>query len=272
MKRKYLEILREMAKANVESVFGGTLETQYPISSFYVFPLLSDYSEQIFSSVEKNYKKYHATKISQILLLLFSRELRTPRELFFLLLDDLIKKREDPTLKNSLRLRVIPKHNKKITFCSKSTYQKNLFFLNNISEIKHPILRGFGYEIFEDKEKLFQIFFLNKKTFVAGGKILKKPKLDIYSHVLSPPHLKNFFCSHKLPTFSAPKTKTFEEKLKYASSKILMDLGVKEKFMINKKHLYKQKKLVLYLKKIKKISKKNLINSTFNNMRKRLEL
>jgi adenylate cyclase class IV len=102
-KKIKLRIIEEISNSLLYLNMQG-IKTQYPINIYYVQPNLNLFREDIFISIKKNINNYSEITLLSFLQLFIDRKINCPKEIFNLILDKIIEKRKDPTLKESLDL------------------------------------------------------------------------------------------------------------------------------------------------------------------------
>jgi len=171
--------------------------------------------------------------LAQILLMLILPHLKTPSDVFNLVIDKLIEKRKDPTLKNSLDLTYLKEINlEEIT--DFNLIKKHILWAELNTDIEYPILRGFGFNIYTINDIFYKEYNLSTGKFVYSGYINEKPEYFITCHNIKPSILSDHKCYGTLP--SQPSYLEFEDdadKIKYTVDKFLLHLGVNKEISKN---------------------------------------
>ena len=200
---------------------------QYPISAVYVLPNLFKFKEDIFSVIEKNINTYHEVMLAQILQLLSYKEMNTPAELYNLVLDELISRRKDPTLKESFDLNYLKELNLSEA-TNFSSLKKYILWAEMNIDIEYPIFRGFGFNIYTTvNDRFYKEYNLPTGKFIYSCYMNEKPVYYITGHNRKPGFLNDYKFYGVLP--SQPKHIEFKndkDKIKYAVDKILSHLDI----------------------------------------------
>lgn len=232
---------------------------QYPINLSYVAENIEQNQEEIISQISKDFKTYHELKLSQSLLLLFNRKINVPNKLINGILDELIKRRVDPTLEKSLDLKKYPENNLKEIEVPKTEIKKYILYAELNTDISYPIFRGFGFNIYTKGNRFYKEFELNGNKFMYSAKIIKAPEYLMSGHNRKNGEYANYKFYGTLP--KTPFFRTFKSKkskIEYATEKILKNLNVK----INpKKEIIVPKKVKP--KKLGKEEKKKATQGTY---------
>jgi len=217
-------ILHEFATSLVDiNIYG--LKDQYPISTNLVIPNLIPFKKDIFEVIERNINTYHEVMLSQILQLLSYRELQTPKELFNLVLDKLIERRKDPTLKNTLDLN----YPKEIGLdeIKLNGFKQYLLWAELGTDINYPIFRGFGFNVYTIEDKLYKEYYLPSGKFIYSCRLHEKPIYFMNGQNRKPGFLTDYWfygTAPILPKF--PKFIDDTDKIKYSIDRLLSILGI----------------------------------------------
>jgi hypothetical protein len=253
-----IELINTLISINLNGI-----KTQFPINIYFIQPNLNLFKEEIFNAIKKNINIYSEIMLSQLLLILIDRKINCPKEIFNLILDKLIEKRKDPTLKRNIELR----YKKDINInCFKKLkdYKRNILWSEILIDINYPILRGFGYNIYTIKDIFYKEYMLPEGQFIYSAKIIKKPKFLITGHTKEQGIFKDYKYSGKLPKEPVfPKLNSEKEKIKYTINLILKRIGVLKRIKNNQIIIITDPK---YLNqktnnKNKKILKERMFNS-----------
>ena len=218
-------ILYELATSFIDlNIYG--VKDQYPISAVYVFPNLYMFREDIFSVVEQNISTYHEVMLAQILQLLSFRKFETPSDIYNLVLDELISRRRDPTLKESLDLTYLKELNVS-ELTDFNSFKKYILWAEINTDIEYPIFRGFGFNVYTINDLFYKEYNLPTGKFIYSCYMNEKPVYLMTGHNRKPGFLTNHRFYGTLPT--QPKHLEFNddaEKIKYTVDKILFNLGI----------------------------------------------
>ena len=240
---------------------------QYPLNAFYVVPNIIQYKDKIISQISKDFKTYHELKLVQSLLLLFNRELNVPKELVNAILDELIERRVDPTLKKSLDLKKYPENNLEKIKIAKNEIKKYILYAELNTDINYPIYRGFGFNIYTKGNLFYKEYELNGNKFLYSAKIIKAPKYLMTGHSIKKGEYSNYKFYGTLPKIPYFRTfKSNKEKIKYACEKILKNLNIKPD---PKKEIIIPK--ITKPKKFKKEEKRKILLSTYKYLKSKVE-
>jgi hypothetical protein len=259
-------ILYELATSFIDlNIYG--VKDQYPISSVFVYPNLYGYREDIFSAIEQNINTYHEVMLAQVLQLLSFRKFETPSDVYNLVLDELISRRKDPTLKESIDLTYLKELNlSEVT--NFNSLKKYILWAEINTDIEYPIFRGFGFNVYTVNDLFYKEYNLPTGKFAYTCYMNEKPVYLMTGHNRKPGFLTNHRFYGTLPT--QPKHPVFNDdadKIKYTVDKILFNLGIDK--TIDKKDI------ILDIKDVKSIpedisdeDKEKQIISTFSVLKK----
>jgi hypothetical protein len=265
-KKIKLKIIEEIANSLLYLNMQG-IKTQYPINIYYVQINLNLFREDIFKTIKKNINKYSEVSLFSILQLFIDKEINCPKDIFNFILNKIIEKRKDPTLKCSLDLNYKKKINLK-NFKKLNNYKKNILYSEIAIDINYPIFRGFGYNFYTIKNIFYKEYMLPEGKFIYSAEIIKKPEFLITGHTKEKGVLKNYKYLGKLPKEPVfPKLKTKKEKIKYTVDIILKNIGVDKK--INKKDIILLKKPKFINKKLNQEQQINLKERIYNSLKER---
>jgi len=221
-------ILLQLANSLVDlNIYG--VKDQYPISSTFIFPSLFKFREDIFNAIIKNIDSYHEIMLSQVLQLLSFRGLMVTPEIYNFVLDKLIEKRKDVTLKESLDL-TYPKKMELNEITSFNSVKKYILWAEINIDIEYPIFRGFGFNVYTINDLFYKEYNLPTSKFIYSCYMNDKPVYLITGHNRKPGFLTNHRFYGILPLQPIyPKFNDDKDKIKYAVDKILLHLGVNKK-------------------------------------------
>ena len=263
------KLLKKLAKDFLELNKRG-IKDQYPINANYVLPNLVKYRQEIFKQVSKNYKKYPEIKLIQLTQLFLYREMDTPNKLFKKIINQLIKKRKDPSLKTSLELNKYKKNNLKEIKIKERDIKKYILYSELNTDILYPIFRGFGFNIYTKKNRFFKEYQLDGNKFMYSCKIIKKPKYLMTGHNLKEGRFKEYRFYGKLPKKPNFKEfKTDKQKIKYSVKRILKNLDVNSR--VYEKDIILPKNIKSFSNNLTKKQNNDLINKTYKYMIKKIE-
>lgn len=197
-------IIDKIARDMAELSKGNTFQTQWPISaveaSYYITrtlaPRLESYISFIldYSAEELVQKKIFSNKVAQTMLMLLPMDTleiigkNSFRENFTNLLKILEKLRKEPTF-TSLETNY-PIINLQNEFNSAEDVRDIIGLLEALTEIFHPVYRGYGYEIYSEEEKIIRIYYdlreLSFDSVVIEENVEEKPTLSFFGHVFFP--------------------------------------------------------------------------------------
>jgi hypothetical protein len=254
-----LKILEEIAHALLYLNMEG-IKTQFPINIYFVQPNLNLFKEEIFKTIKKNINNYQEITLFSFLQIFTNREINCPKKLFNLILDKIIEKRKDPTLKKTLDLNYKKKINLK-DFKKLNNYKKHILYSEISIDVNYPIFRGLGYNFYTIKNRFYKEYLLPEGKFIYSAEIIKKPKFLITGHTKEQGIFKDYRYFGKLPKEPIfPKLTSKKEKIKYTVDLILKNIGVNKEIL---------KKEIIVLKKPKYI-KKNLNSEQQTKLKERI--
>ncbi len=222
-------ILLQLANSLVDlNIYG--VRDQYPISSTLIFPSLFKFREDIFNAIKENIDTYSEITLSQILQLLSFRNLKVEPDIYNLVLDKLIEKRKDVTLKESLDLN----YQKKMELSEITSFnsvRKYILWAEINIDIEYPIFRGFGFNVYTINDLFYKEYNLPiTGKFIYSCYMNERPVYLITGHNRKPGFLTNHRFYGTLPIQPIyPKFNDPKDKIKYAVDKILLHLGVNKK-------------------------------------------
>jgi len=226
------KILYELATSFVDLNIHG-IRDQFPIPADLIYSNFIPFRELIVSCVERNINAYSEITLAQILMLLSYRPMHPPIEIYNLVLDTLISKREDATLQGSINLnysKAIDLPEIKIT----DNFKKYILWAELNTDIDFPIFRGFGFDVFEKDNVFYKEYYLQQGRFVFCADIVKKPRFLMTGHTLYGGVLENYRYKGMLPILPSPmEFKDGREKVKYEIDIILKHLGVDKSIAID---------------------------------------
>jgi len=219
------KILLELATSLIDlNIYG--VKDQYPTSVVYVLPNLYPFKKDIFSAIKQNIDSYHELMLAQLLQLLSFKKLETSPELYNLVLDALISRRRDPTLKQSLDLTYLKELNLgEVT--NFNSLRKYILWAELNTDIEFPIFRGFGFNVYTINDLFYKEYNFSNGRFVFSCYMNEKPVYLMTGHNRKPGFLANHRFYGTLPTQPKfPEFKDDSDKIKYAIDRILANLGI----------------------------------------------
>jgi len=177
------------------------------------------------------------------LLFLMPRKIPTnvKKNAFKQILLKLSKIRADPTLRTSMELEYIPYEiPKRGVELSTAEYRKLVFLLDNMTEIRVPIYRGWSFDAFAHNGRFYRIYNIGTlkapKYIVLSGKLINNPSADVFGHIKSPERVLNTWIHGAKPeetiqrvektVKSARNLETLEEKIEFVIQQWGKFLGV----------------------------------------------
>ncbi len=220
-----LNMLHSLANSIVNLNLYG-IQTQFPISIYYVQPNLNLFKNEIFDAIYRNIDSYSETMLVQLLQLLMDREIECPKLLFNLILDKLIEKRKDPTLTTSLDLNYV-KNIDYSQFKELVDYKKYILWAEISIDINAPIFRGFRFNMYTIDGVFYKEYELSTGKFIYSAEIIQRAEYLITGHTLKKGIFNNYKFIGNLPERPIlPNLETKKENIKYAVDLILNKLGV----------------------------------------------
>lgn len=193
---------------------------------------LLNFWQDIISAIENNIFNYHPLKIAQLLLLFNFKNFDCPKTLYNKVLEELIIKRKDPTLQNSLEINDLDIE--KNDWSKLQDYKKYITWAEVQVDVQYPIFRGFGFDVFEKDNVFYKEYYLQQGRFIFCADIVKKPRFLMTGHTLYGGVLENYRYKGMLPILPSPmEFKDGREKVKYEIDIILKHLGVNKSIAID---------------------------------------
>jgi|GEM_PF-1198356 len=260
------KILYELATSFVDLNIHG-IRDQFPIPADLIYSNFIPFRELIVSCVERNINAYSEITLAQILMLLSYRPMHPPIEIYNLVLDTLISKREDATLQGSINLnysKAIDLPEIKIT----DNFKKYILWAELNTDIDFPIFRGFGFNFYTAGDRFFKEFFLSNGKFAYCCKIIERPEYLMTGHNRKAGKFEDYKFYGKLPSKpSYPEFDTDHQKIKYAIDKILKNIGVAKEIAMNKVTLDTKNQVVIK-ENISEEDRQKQIFSTFKHLKR----
>ncbi len=167
--------------------------SQFPVPATILFDVLNT---DTFISILDTLKKHiywHNIPLGFTILFLMPRNIPLENEAKFFkeVLYYLHNIRKDFSLRSSIELKKLT-HNLPSDWeeISINEYRKFIFLLENLTELKVPIFRGWAYDIFIWNGYLYRAYNLgtlkDPRWFYFKIKIIQNPVLDVFDHVIEP--------------------------------------------------------------------------------------
>jgi hypothetical protein len=219
------KILCQLATSFVDlNIYG--IKDHFPITTFLVYPNIIPFNKLILSKIESNIDSYHELMLVQILMLLSYRPMNAPINIYNLVLDTLISKRKDATLKESMDL----KYSRSINLQEievNSNFKKYILWAEIATDINFPIFRGFGFNLYTAGNIFFKEYFLPTGWFAYSCRVIEKPEYLMTGHNKANGKFEDYKFYGKLPEQpSYPEFETDQQRIKYAVDKILSNLNI----------------------------------------------
>ncbi len=200
--RTELSRLREYVRIIAEDMTNIAIEGAFEVSHF---PLpgsivIDALSENTLTKVVKALYQLPEGSIPYgfALLFLMPRKISVEikKDLFKQILLKLSDMRKDFSLRNSMELKylpyTIPQTNTEI---SVSEYRKVVFLLDNLSEIRVPVYRGWCFDAFAYDGKFYRVYNLGTveepRYVILSGNLLNNPNADVFGHIKIPEDVTN---------------------------------------------------------------------------------
>jgi len=150
--------------------------------------------------------------------------------------------RVDFSLRTSMEVRWFP-YRRPVggTGVSVSEYRKLVFLLENISELRVPVYRGWSFDAFAYGGMFYRVYNLGTlggpKYVILSGKLLNRPSADVFGHVKVPENVTNTMIFGATPEEivrtvrkeieSAGTPETFSERIEFVLNRWGEFLGVR---------------------------------------------